>query len=465
MTSNERERRLAESLALGIDRRRFITRSVGTLALSAPLVSFLAACGGDDNDTSSSGGGSSDYGTRAHPLVFHHDAAVGPLFEPYVRRFNRDYAPLVLRTSYVAQDYFAVTSQQLAGGNADYDVLFADEGYLELWRRNQWIRDLGDFPTDDLLANLNPGVEADLRAASGELVALPYFRGAEIFVYNREHLDRINARPPATWDEFVEMARELKGRGISDTPYSPYWISYAFLIWHQLAAEAASDGAEPFFGESFEANFTSDPAVERTLQRWISLLKEGLVPADVFTTDYGGVTNIFAGGKSTFSLRYQAQVAGWRNPDQSRVADVVSNALIPGSTHTTHSFGAYWFMSETTGGPEQAWELMSYLGGPGRNDDYVVPKELVAKTLGLSSGYRSVDTDPEVLEAWGRWADIRVLQEQLDNVVSLGPVVNQAWYPRFLDRISVILQDIVRGRTSIRDGLSQAREFVDGERA
>ena len=42
----------------------------------------------------------------------------------------------------------------------------------------------------------------------------------------------------------MEIARELKAKGIAQTPYSPYWIKYAFLMWHQFAAEAASDGGE-----------------------------------------------------------------------------------------------------------------------------------------------------------------------------------------------------------------------------
>ena len=40
-----------------------------------------------------------------------------------------------------------------------------------------------------------------------------------------------------------------------------------------------------------------------TLQRWNTLYKEGLVPQDIFTTDYGNVANIFAGVKYGFSAR------------------------------------------------------------------------------------------------------------------------------------------------------------------
>jgi ABC-type glycerol-3-phosphate transport system substrate-binding protein len=444
-------------------RRAFLVRAGGTLAATGGLGSLIAACGGSDGGDEVAAE-DPDYGTSKRPLGFHHDAAVGPLFAPFIEYFNKNYAPLQVKTSYVSQDYFAVTAQQLAGGSVDYDILFADEGYLDDWYENGWIRAIDEFDgVPDLLSNLAPGVEDEIRASDGKLAALPYFRGAELFVYNQQHLEEIGSKPPESWDQFMEIARELKSKGVAQTPYSPYWINYAFLIWHQLAAEAAADGAEPFFGDNSEPNFASDPAVERTLQRWQELYRDGLVPKDVFTTDYGGVTNIFGGGKSSMSLRYQAQVVGWRDPKQSRVADAVRNGIIPGSTRTTHSFGAYWFMSESTGAPSKSWTLMEYLGGAGKDDSYHVPKELVAKGLGLSSGYASIDSAPDVQKSWGKWADVDLLTEQLENSVSLGPTVNKTWYPKFLDQVCVVLQDTVAGKKSISDGLSEAAEIVNSE--
>lgn len=437
------------------NRRRLFKATAGGVIAAGPLGALLAACGGG-------GSGGSEKLTR--PLAMHHDAAVGPLFEPYVKYFNENYAPLKLETSYVAQDYFGATNQQLAGGSVDYDVLFADEGYLDSWAQNGWIRKIDDFPkTSDLFANMQPGVEDNLRDEDGTLVALPYFRGTEIFVYNQEHLGKVGAKPPATWEEFVDVARELKSKGIANTPYSPYWIKYAFLIWHQLAAEVASDGAGPLFGDTSSPDFADDPVVHSTLKRWQTMYDEGLVPKDVFTTDYGGITNIFAGGKSSFSMRYQAQVVGWKDPKQSRVAEAITNMLIPGQTHQTHSFGAYWFMAASTPEPDKAWTLMNYLGGAGKDDDYYVPKNLIDIGLGLSSGYAPVDDDPAVTDAWAKWADVDTLKEQLGNAVSLGPTVNKSWYPKFAETASGTLQEIALGKKSVEGGLKELADFVKSQ--
>ncbi len=49
------------------------------------------------------------------------------------------------------------------------------------------------------------------------------------------------------------------------------------------------------------------------------MYEERLVPQDVFTTSYGDLANIYAGGKSTFTIRYGPQVKAFRDPKSSRV--------------------------------------------------------------------------------------------------------------------------------------------------
>ena len=74
-----------------------------------------------------------------------------------------------------------------------------------------------------------------------------------------------------------------------------------------------------------------------------------------------------------------------------------------------------------------------------------------------------MDSDPEVIASWEKWADVDQLTAQLENSVSLGPTVNKTWYPKFLDQTCVILQDIVAGKKSIQDGLGESAEFVTSE--
>ncbi len=122
--------------------RRAVLRlmGLGGLLLATGTTPLIAGCSSADT------GGQIDQGSADARLAMHHDASLGPLFKPYVDDFNKRYHPLSLGTSYVTSDYAGTTNTQLAGGGVDYDVLFTDAGYAQLWFDTGWIQKLGDFP-------------------------------------------------------------------------------------------------------------------------------------------------------------------------------------------------------------------------------------------------------------------------------------------------------------------------------
>jgi multiple sugar transport system substrate-binding protein len=455
----------------GVSSRGAFLRRTAGLALGLPALGALAAaCGGDDDDAapavSSAPAGTSAATTMNRALRLHHDAALGPAFEPFVARFNEQYTPLKLETSYVTQDYIGTTQTQLAGGSVDYDVLFADPGYLEKWYAAGWIQPIDDLPgVEELLAGMPDDLVSLLRASDGKLVALPYYVGTDVFIYNAEHLEAIGAEPPATWDEMVEQCRELKAKGVSDTPYSPWWIKDFSLIYYALLDCAISDGAQPFFDDAFAPQFQDDPVVTSVIERWKTLYAEGLVPQDIFTTDYGSITNILAGGKSTFTHQYQVEMIGLNTPETSTVAGSIKNALMPGATRETLSFAPTWFMTSSTPNREAAWQLMTYLAAKDNKGEFTVPRELIALGQGLGTPYADVNADPAVRESWSAWADVDLLLEQIGKTKTMGPVVNQEWFSAYMENFSGLLQDAIRDAKPVADALNDAAEFARTEAA
>lgn len=396
-------------------------------------------------------------------LALRHDVAVGPLLEPYVQDFNERY-PYQLNTSYPPQDYIATTQTQFAGGSVDFDVLFADEGLTQRWYDNGWIRKIDDLPGfADVIAEIPDDVRTGLQVADGSTVALPYYRGFEIFVYNAAHLEQIGAEPPKTWDEFLEQCRKLKADGVSETPYSPFWTAEFGMVWGEFVSEMMSDTEQPLFGDDFTAAFVNDPVATSTLQRWRTLYEEELIPQDIFTTPAGDIVNIFGGGRSTFTQRYAPQVVGWRDPEQSTVADQVRNVVAPGSTGATWSFGANWVMAAATEHPNEAFELMKYFAWKDPDGEYYFCKNFLALDLGLSSAYEAVNNDPEVVASWSEWADTDQLLDQLSRSRSLGQVVNQLWYRDFVDMAMPTVQDVARGAKEIDAGLEELASYVQSQ--
>jgi ABC-type glycerol-3-phosphate transport system substrate-binding protein len=451
-------------------RRDFLRKGGAGLVGVAAGGGLLAACGGDDDDGGGAAGNITNNIAKIRlersPMRLHHDAGVGPLFEPYIADWNKKYPKLPLKTAYVAQDYEGTTQAQLAGGSIDYDVLFADTGLAQKWYDAGWVQALDDFPgMSQMLDEMDPRYPPLIRSNDDKVIALPYYSAFELFVYNAEHLDEIGAKPPTSWDEFVEQCRELKSNGVVDTPFGPFWQQEFNGIIYEFITEVISEtGQPPFDDEDLSFTFADDPAAVATLERWKVLYDEGLVPRDVFTTAYGDVANIFGGGKATFTQRYALQLKGWADPEQSKVADVAKNAVMPGESGQTLLFGGYWMMPSATPNTPAAWQLMRYLAWKDRNGDPFVLTNLVCIDIGGSTPFEEVNTAPAVEEARAKWADLDAYNEQADKVQTYGRAGVQVWFPEFLRESSRTLQDVVRGRTSPKDGLASMKEFVDSER-
>lgn len=459
-----------------LSRRRFLQAS-GLLGLAGVASAIVAACSSTASPTAApasaapataapaSAAAGPDFAAMAkklgRPLRLHHDSAVGPLYEPYIKDFNAKYAPLQVETSYTTGDYHAITQTQLAGGSVDFDVLFADDGFAQKWFNAGWIRSLDDVEgVKDVLADLNPGIEKNCRTADGKLITLPYYRGIEVFIYNKEHLDKIGAAVPKTWDEFLDTCRQLKAKKVVDTPYSPFWCLQFQVIWTELIAESYSDGSGEFFDEKMKPIFKDDPVVISTLQRWNTMYKEGLIPQDVFTTDYGNIANIFAGAKSSFTIRYGPQLKQFTDPAQSKSASGAKNAPMPGKTGATLDRGAWWMMSSSTPDPQIAWQLMRYFAWKDKDGKPFFQKQLLAIDLGLQTAFASINNDPEVKAAWAKWCDADGLVAQIKNSRSGGQEVLADWYGEFQVKASELLQEAVRGTKPIQQALDEAAAFV-----
>jgi ABC-type glycerol-3-phosphate transport system substrate-binding protein len=441
--------------------RRSLLKAMGAAGAALAVNPALSACVSGGGSASSSSSEGIPAGSASAQLTMHHDAGVGPLFQPYVEDFNKRYKPLSLDTNYVTSDYAGATNTQLAGGSVDYDALFTDGGYAQSWFDNGWIRSLDEFDgVSELKSSWSAGVLAENTAADGKLITLPYYRRIELFLYNQAHLGKIGAQPPTSWAEFVEQCRELKSKGVVATPYSPFWTAEFSMFWIELVTEAFSDGSGPLFDEDFQPVFADDPVVRSTLERWKLMLAEKLVPQDVFTTAYGDIANIYAGGRSAFTVRYGPQAKGFRDKKVSQVAASSRNGLMPGKTRETMAGGAQWCMTASSKNQPQAWTLLNYLSAKDKDGKYYVPKQLIALDLGLLTPYDEVNNDPDVVKAWSAWADTEVINQQLGKSRSLGAVTNQSWYGEFQTKATSILQDAVRGKNDIGAALGDVADYV-----
>ena len=396
------------------------------------------------------------------PLMRVRHGSIAPTFEPYLARFNELYAPLRAEMQTVPSDYFSVTETAFLAGDVDFHVLFADTGFPERWYNAGWIRPIDGLidNIDELKADMVPAAFSDLHARDGSLIALPYFVGTEHFFYNTEMLDAIGVGPPETWEELIQTSRDLKAAGVVDFPFGPFWSQQYDIIWFTFAAAAFSNGAGPFFDENSVAVFDSDPATIGMVEIWRQMYEEELVPPDILAIDYGATGGLFGGGLTAFTIRYQLEAKPWSDPEASAIAGKFSNAMMPGSAHTTGLFTSYWVMSSSVEDPAAAGKLLSFMGGQDLEGDYYVTKNAVGLDLGLPPAYSQLFDDPDIRTAWGEYLDVGVAAAQHANAMSHGTAPAEEWFAEFTGLISVELQKAIRGDVSAEEALKTAAEFA-----
>jgi sn-glycerol 3-phosphate transport system substrate-binding protein len=173
--------------------------------------------------------------------------------------------------------------------------------------------EIREFQRSGVLADVKPYLEGDNGLdTSGwpqEILAagafddgiywLPFNVSAPVLYYNSEAFAEIGATPPATWDEFFQLARELTVKNADGSTqrhgiaYIPGWFSWAMTsaIW--------SEGGE-ITTRDYSNITINDPVIVRLLTDFQDLIKDGA--AILPDSASGGHRGMFKNGQVAMIL-------------------------------------------------------------------------------------------------------------------------------------------------------------------
>jgi len=414
-----------------LSRRQFL-KATGMLAGVTAASAFLGACGGTKTEEA------------AGPLKLvswdYRPAIVEENLQIYKEMYGEDvvYQPL-------PGTYQTVVETKLIGGE-HIDVIYIHTDQINRWAKANWVRHIDDMPdVDEIKKALYPENLVSLSDLEGKLVALPYYAGYRAMMYNDEKLSQAGFQPPTSWEEFIDQCREMQGKGISQHPFIPYWISTEYATWSWFSMWY-SEG-EPVFDDNYEPTFQDGGvAFQKVLEMMKVMYDEQIVPPDVLTMkDHTGT---FGTGEHVFLHHSNYIQQAVNNPETSKIPGQVKNALMPGSTHQTMAWTEGYAMSPNA--PEdRAWELMKFLGYKDKEGEYLVHKSW-ALQAGLGSPYIDVMNDPEIVDAFSKWTDLSIWNEQQANSKARG--VSQAfWYPEWNMFLVTTVHDYLQGKMPIGD--------------
>jgi multiple sugar transport system substrate-binding protein len=371
--------------------------------------------------------------------------------QEFIAQFEAENPDIKVDMEVIPSAQYAAKIQLMRNANTPFDALYVFDHILGQWA--SWLEPLDGYPEAEELKGTMLPLAKQSMTYDGKLYGLPYYTSYFGIIYNEKMLQEAGLDgPPASYEEWVEQARIIKEKGLSDAP----------LIWpvkHTgwggmwvMNTMAASRG-----GKLLDENLDTTPEALESLEWWAGTYRDGLSDADGIELDPNDSARAFMSG-DYYSIMTANFFAGaqWANDkEKSQIAGAARLAPTP-EQHKSVGFARMYGINADSEHKDAAWQLVKFLGGTNQAGEYVTPKQWVEKGA-LTWGHRGVEKDEAVaasLRSWG--ADPADVAANLENAVHMSEVVpfQSVWYAEWELYANGVLQDVLSGRTTPEDGLA-----------
>jgi multiple sugar transport system substrate-binding protein len=310
----------------------------GLLALLAVAVLVAAASSAGSNSRSAA---KPFDGVTVNVVTF-----TGPqIAEPLQRRapaFNKLTGAKVNIITVPFSDLYEKILTDAATGTNSYDAYVFDP---------QW---LGDFVPAGYLEDLTSRVKADKKIQwndigpffrnfsatfQGRTYTVPMDGDFQMVYYRKDILARDHVKPPATWDDYLAIAKRYNGKDLNGDGKGDYGSCIAkkraaqsyWMIYSIAGAFLQSQGTKQ--GAFFDVQ-TMQPLIQNAgFARALDIYNETTkyAPPDERNLDVGATRGLFTSGRCMFSLDWGDIGTLAIDPKTSTVQNKVGSIILPGS--------------------------------------------------------------------------------------------------------------------------------------
>ena len=331
-----------------------------SLALAGMMVLSLAACGGGSSDGESSEGKSS--GGDGVLSVGIWDSNQEPGLKEIMADFTAETGIEVEVTVTTWNDYWTMLSAAAQGGELP-DVFWMHANESMRYMSNDMLLDLTEqIAASDKIAIENyPEDIWDIYSLDGKNYAVPKDVDTIALWYNKEIFDKAGIAYPTsdwTWEDLCETAQAIVDAGAAEYGYcmssDDYQEGYGNWIY--------SYGGTMINYDPLSSGFDSPETIE-AMELLDGLLKSGAMPSqDVISENAKDV--LFTSEKVAMTTLGSWMLAGLKANDA--VKDKIDCVELPMSSKTGQRASIYnglgWAAAANTDMPEEAWQLIEYLG-------------------------------------------------------------------------------------------------------
>lgn len=290
-----------------------------------------------------------------------------------------------------------IAAEGLAGVGT-YDVV----NYLDSWgpSNSHWLLTIDDLMDRDGIS-MDRYPEAFARSAQfeGQTYGFPLRAHPQLLFYRKDLIPN----PPTTWDELVEIGKQLKESHPEIAPLALYYNNDGnrqnLFIWLNFIWAAGGD----IFNDDWTAAWTSEEALQAT-EDYIALHTVHKVtnPNSLAFVEQDARQSFQQGNSAMIPVWWWAY-SGFYNPDASTLTkDQVAFTGMPAYQGRTKTYAISMPFSISTYSKNQgaAWEFLKWLSNPEMDRANAIEREVAGKSI-VNNVVTHISSlqDPDVNEA------------------------------------------------------------------
>ena len=271
-----------------------------------------------------------------------------------------------------------IAAECLAGVGT-YDVV----NYLDSWgpSNSHWLLTIDDLMDRDGIS-MDRYPEAFARSAQfeGQTYGFPLRAHPQLLFYRKDLIPN----PPTTWDEVVEIGKQLKESHPEIAPLALYYNNDGnrqnLFIWLNFIWAAGGD----IFNDDWTAAWTSEEALQAT-EDYIALhtVHEVTNPNSLAFVEQDARQSFQQGNSAMIPVWWWAY-SGFYNPDASTLTkDQVAFTGMPAYNGRTKTYAISMPFSISTYSKNQgaAWEFLKWLSNPEMDRANAIEREVAGKSI------------------------------------------------------------------------------------
>jgi len=298
----------------------------------------IAAC---SNSSTSSSSSNNFNGVTVRVVTF-----TGPqIAEPLQRRapdFEKATGAKVQIITVPFSDLYQKILTDFATKTNSYDAMVFDPQWMGDYVPPGYLEDLTDRVKNDSALQWNdiaPFFRDFSASFKGHVYTIPLDGDFQMVYYRTDLLQKDGLQPPATWDDYISIAKHFQGKDLNGDGKPDYGSCLAMKrsaqsYWAWISVAAAylqSQGTKQgtFFNLADMQPLTNNPGAAAALDVYKQLSKIG--PPDQLNNDVGDSRGLFVTGRCALSLDWGDIGPLSVDKTQSKVEDKVGAVILPGS--------------------------------------------------------------------------------------------------------------------------------------